>query len=198
MRNVFLIILMAACVVFYHNIKKEMLEFWESLNQNIVFKDDSGLLYYLKPVLGVFAEILVMALCFDYRTIYYAAILQAFTFYLIVSSTECLRRLTEYNQKKDYKNIISLHTVMYQYKLNSKLIIVIYLLNFIVAFIVGGFALSDLSDKTQNNYQEKYPFEYVIYGKIMIFRRKYILFIWGKQETEKKLRYFLYHHMKIS
>lgn len=142
-----------------------MLEFWESLNQNIVFKDDSGLLYYLKPVLGVFAEILVMALCFDYRTIYYAAILQAFTFYLIVSSTEYLRRLTEYNQKKDYKNIISLHTVMYQYKLNSKLIIVIYLLNFIVAFIVGGFALSDLSDKTQNNYQEKYPFEYVIYGK---------------------------------
>ena len=99
-----------------------MLEFWESLNQNIVFKDDSGLLYYLKPVLGVFAEILVMALCFDYRTIYYAAILQAFTFYLIVSSTECLRRLTEYNQKKDYKNIISklITIVLFIYNNNAK------------------------------------------------------------------------------
>lgn len=190
LRNVFLIILMAACVVFYHNIKKEMLEFWESLNQNIVFKDDSGLLYYLKPVLGVFAEILVMALCFDYRTIYYAAILQAFTFYLIVSSTECLRRLTEYNQKKDYKNIISLHTVMYQYKLNSKLIIVIYLLNFIVAFVVGGFVLSDLSDKTQNNYQEKYPFEYVIYGKNNDFSQEVYPFYLGKTGNGKEVAVF--------
>lgn len=185
-----LLILMAAITVFYYSLKKEMIDFWEGLNQNVTFKYDNRLLYYLKPILGVFIEILVIVFCLDYRTIYYAAILQIISFYLIVSSTECLRWITKYNQKKDYKSIISSHTIMYQYKLNSKLIMVIYLLNFMVAFVIGGFILSDLSDKAQKNYQEKYPYEYVIYGKNINFSQNLYPFFQGKTEEGKEVAIF--------
>lgn len=107
-----LLILMAVIIAFYYSIKKEMIDFWEGLNQNIAFKYDNRFLYYLKPILGVFVEILVIIFCLDYRTIYYAAILQMISFYLIASSTECLRWIAEYSQKKDYKSIISSHTIL--------------------------------------------------------------------------------------
>lgn len=182
-----LLILMAVIIAFYHSIKKEMIDFWEGLNQNIAFKYDNRFLYYLKPILGVSVEILVIVFCLDYRTIYYAAILQMISFYLIVSSTECLRWIAEYSQKKDYKSIISSHTILYQYKLNSKLIMVVYLLNFIVAFVVGGFILSGLSDKAQKNYQERYPYEYVIYGDNINFSQKQYPFFQVTTEEGKEV-----------
>lgn len=185
-----LLILMAVTVAFYYSLNKEMIDFWEGLNQNITFKYDNRLLYYLKPILGVFVESLVIVFCLDYRTIYYAAILQIISFYLIVSSTECLRWITKCTPRKGYRSIISSHTIMYQYKLNSKLIMVIYLLSFIVAFVVGGFILSDLSDKTQINYQEKYPYEYVIYGKSINFSQKSYPFFQGKTEEGKEVAIF--------
>lgn len=166
------------------------IDFWEGLNQNIAFKYDNRFLYYLKPILGVFVEILVIIFCLDYRTIYYAAILQMISFYLIASSTECLRWIAEYSQKKDYKSIISSHTILYQYKLNSKLIMVVYLLNFIVAFVVGGFILSGLSDKAQKNYQERYPYEYVIYGDNINFSQKQYPFFQGTTEEGKEVAVF--------
>ena len=77
-----------------------------------------------------------------------------------------------------------------RYKFNSKLIIVIYLLNFIVAFVVGGFILSDLSDKSQKDYQEKYPFEYIVYGKNINFTQKFYPFFEGETEEGKEVAIF--------
>lgn len=185
-----LLILMVVTIAFYYSLKKEMIEFWEGLNQNIIFKYDTRLLYYLKPILGIFVEVLVIVFCLDYRTIYYAAILQGISFYLISSSTECLRWITKYNQKKDYKNIISSNRIMYQYKLNCKLIMAIYLLNFIAAFVVGGFILSDLSDKEQNSYQVKYPYEFVVYGDNINFSHDSYPFFQGETEEGKEVAIF--------
>lgn len=183
----FLIVLVAIIIAFYHSLKKNMIDFWEELNKDITYKYDNKLLYYLKPILGVFIEIVVIVFCLNYKTIYYAAVLQGISFYLIASSTEALRWIAKFNYRKYYKNIIFSHTVMFQYKLNSKLILGIYMLNFLITFVIGGFVLSDFYGKNQINYNEKYPFEYVIYGNNITQSKETYTFFQGKTEEGKKV-----------
>lgn len=40
-------------------------------------------------------------------------------------------------------------------------------MNFIIAFVIGGFILSDISERNTKNYGARYPYEYVSYGDIL-------------------------------
>ena len=185
-----LLILVSVIIVFYHSLKRNMLEFWEGLNENISYNYDTKVFYYLKPILGVCIECVAIIFCLNYHTIYYAAVLQLISFYLISSSTECLRWIVKCKSKRDYKKIITSKAVLYQYKLNSKLIISIYLLNFIVIFVLGGVILSNLSDEIESNYQERYPYEFVVYGKGTNFLKESYPFFQGKTEEGKSIAIF--------
>lgn len=185
-----LLILVSVIIVFYHSLKRNMLEFWEGLNENISYNYDTKVFYYLKPILGVCIECVAIIFCLNYHTIYYAAVLQLISFYLISSSTECLRWIVKCKSKRDYKKIITSNTVLYQYKLNSKLIISIYLLNFIVIFVLGGVILSNLSYEIESNYQERYPYEFVVYGKGTNFLKESYPFFQGKTEEGKSIAIF--------
>lgn len=185
-----LLILVSVIIVFYHSLKRNMLEFWEGLNENISYNYDTKVFYYLKPILGVCIECVAIIFCLNYHTIYYAAVLQLISFYLISSSTECLRWIVKCKSKRDYKKIITSNAVLYQYKLNSKLIISIYLLNFIVIFVLGGVILSNLSDEIASNYQERYPYEFVVYGKGTNFLKESYPFFQGKTEEGKSIAIF--------
>lgn len=185
-----LLILVSVIIVFYHSLKRNMLEFWEGLNENISYNYDTKVFYYLKPILGVCIECVAIIFCLNYHTIYYAAVLQLISFYLISSSTECLRWIVKCISKRDYKKIITSNAVLYQYKLNSKLIISIYLLNFIVVFVLGGVILSNLSDEIESNYQERYPYEFVVYGKGTNFLKESYPFFQGKTEEGKSIAIF--------
>lgn len=185
-----LLILVSVIIVFYHSLKRNMLEFWEGLNENISYNYDTKVFYYLKPILGVCIECVAIMFCLNYHTIYYAAVLQLISFYLISSSTECLRWIVKCKSKRDYKKIITSNAVLYQYKLNSKLIISIYLLNFIVVFVLGGVILSNLSYEIESNYQERYPYEFVVYGKGTNFLKESYPFFQGKTEEGKSIAIF--------
>lgn len=185
-----LLILVSVIIVFYHSLKRNMLEFWEGLNENISYNYDRKVFYYLKPILGVCIECVAIIFCLNYHTIYYAAVLQLISFYLISSSTECLRWIVKCKSKRDYKKIITSNAVLYQYKLNSKLIISIYLLNFIVIFVLGGVILSNLSYEIESNYQERYPYEFVVYGKGTNFLKESYPFFQGKTEEGKSIAIF--------
>ena len=185
-----LLILVSVIIVFYHSLKRNMLEFWEGLNENISYNYDTKVFYYLKPILGVCIECVAIIFCLNYHTIYYAAVLQLISFYLISSSTECLRWIVKCKSKRDYKKIITSNAVLYQYKLNSKLIISIYLLNFIIIFVLGGVILSNLSDEIESNYQERYPYEFVVYGKGTNFLKESYPFFQGKTEEGKSIAIF--------
>ena len=185
-----LLILVSVIIVFYHSLKRNMLEFWEGLNENISYNYDTKVFYYLKPILGVCIECVAIIFCLNYHTIYYAAVLQLISFYLISSSTECLRWIVKCKSKRDYKKIITSNAVLYQYKLNSKLIISIYLLNFIVISVLGGVILSNLSDEIESNYQERYPYEFVVYGKGTNFLKESYPFFQGKTEEGKSIAIF--------
>ena len=185
-----LLILVSVIIVFYHSLKRNMLEFWEELNENISYNYDTKVFYYLKPILGVCIECVAIMFCLNYHTIYYAAVLQLISFYLISSSTECLRWIVKCKSKRDYKKIITSNAVLYQYKLNSKLIISIYLLNFIVIFVLGGVILSNLSYEIESNYQERYPYEFVVYGKGTNFLKESYPFFQGKTEEGKSIAIF--------
>lgn len=185
-----LLILVSVIIVFYHSLKRNMLEFWEGLNENISYNYDTKVFYYLKPILGVCIECVAIIFCLNYHTIYYAAVLQLISFYLISSSTECLRWIVKCKSKRDYKKIITSNAVLYQYKLNSKLIISIYLLNFIVIFVLGGVILSNLSDEIESNYQERYQYEFVVYGKGTNFLKESYPFFQGKTEEGKSIAIF--------
>lgn len=185
-----LLILVSVIIVFYHSLKRNMLEFWEGLNENISYNYDTKVFYYLKPILGVCIECVAIIFCLNYHTIYYAAVLQLISFYLISSSTECLRWIVKCISKRDYKKIITSNAVLYQYKLNSKLIISIYLLNFIVVFVLGGVILSNLSYEIESNYQERYPYEFVVYGKGTNFLKESYPFFQGKTEEGKSIAIF--------
>ena len=185
-----LLILVSVIIVFYHSLKRNILEFWEGLNENISYNYDTKVFYYLKPILGVCIECVAIIFCLNYHTIYYAAVLQLISFYLISSSTECLRWIVKCKSKRDYKKIITSNAVLYQYKLNSKLIISIYLLNFIVIFVLGGVILSNLSYEIESNYQERYPYEFVVYGKGTNFLKESYPFFQGKTEEEKSIAIF--------
>ena len=185
-----LLILVSVIIVFYHSLKRNMLEFWQGLNENISYNYDTKVFHYLKPILGVCIECVAIMFCLNYHTIYYAAVLQLISFYLISSSTECLRWIVKCKSKRDYKKIITSNAVLYQYKLNSKLIISIYLLNFIVIFVLGGVILSNLSDEIESNYQERYPYEFVVYGKGTNFLKESYPFFQGKTEEGKSIAIF--------
>ena len=185
-----LLILVSVIIVFYHSLKRNMLEFWEGLNENISYNYDTKVFYYLKPILGVCIECVAIIFCLNYHTIYYAAVLQLISFYLISSSTECLRWIVKCISNRDYKKIITSNAVLYQYKLNSKLIISIYLLNFIVVFVLGGVILSNLSYEIESNYQERYPYEFVVYGKGTNFLKESYPFFQGKTEEGKSIAIF--------
>ena len=185
-----LLILVSVIIVFYYSLKRNMLEFWEGLNENISYNYDTKVFYYLKPILGVCIECVAIIFCLNYHTIYYAAVLQLISFYLISSSTECLRWIVKCKSKRDYKKIITSNAVLYQYKLNSKLIISIYLLNFIVIFVLGGVILSNLSYEIESNYQERYPYEFVVYGKGTNFLKESYPFFQGKTEEGKSIAIF--------
>lgn len=185
-----LLILVSVIIVFYHSLKRNMLEFWEELNENISYNYDTKVFYYLKPILGVCIECVAIIFCLNYHTIYYAAVLQLISFYLISSSTECLRWIVKCKSKRDYKKIITSNAVLYQYKLNSKLIISIYLLNFIVIFVLGGVILSNLSYEIESDYQERYPYEFVVYGKGTNFLKESYPFFQGKTEEGKSIAIF--------
>lgn len=185
-----LLILVSVIIVFYHSLKRNILEFWEGLNENISYNYDTKVFYYLKPILGVCIECVAIIFCLNYHTIYYAAVLQLISFYLISSSTECLRWIVKCKSKRDYKKIITSNAVLYQYKLNSKLIISIYLLNFIVVFVLGGVILSNLSYEIESNYQERYPYEFVVYGKGTNFLKESYPFFQGKTEEGKSIAIF--------
>lgn len=185
-----LLILVSVIIVFYHSLKRNILEFWEGLNENISYNYDTKVFYYLKPILGVCIECVAIIFCLNYHTIYYAAVLQLISFYLISSSTECLRWIVKCKSKRDYKKIITSNAVLYQYKLNSKLIISIYLLNFIVIFVLGGVILSNLSYEIESNYQERYPYEFVVYGKGTNFLKESYPFFQGKTEEGKSIAIF--------
>lgn len=185
-----LLILVSVIIVFYHSLKRNMLEFWEGLNENISYNYDTKVFYYLKPILGVCIECVAIIFCLNYHTIYYAAVLQLISFYLISSSTECLRWIVKCKSKRDYKKIITSNAVLYQYKLNSKLIISIYLLNFIVIFVLGGIILSNLSYEIESDYQERYPYEFVVYGKGTNFLKESYPFFQGKTEEGKSIAIF--------
>lgn len=185
-----LLILVSVIIVFYHSLKRNMLEFWEGLNENISYNYDTKVFYYLKPILGVCIECVAIIFCLNYHTIYYAAVLQLISFYLISSSTECLRWIVKCKSKRDYKKIITSNAVLYQYKLNSKPIISIYLLNFIVIFVLGGVILSNLSYEIESNYQERYPYEFVVYGKGTNFLKESYPFFQGKTEEGKSIAIF--------
>ena len=185
-----LLILVSVIIVFYHSLKRNMLEFWEGLNENISYNYDTKVFYYLKPILGVCIECVAIIFCLNYHTIYYAAVLQLISFYLISSSTECLRWIVKCKSKRDYKKIITSNAVLYQYKLNSKVIISIYLLNFIVIFVLGGVILSNLSYEIESNYQERYPYEFVVYGKGTNFLKESYPFFQGKTEEGKSIAIF--------
>lgn len=185
-----LLILVSVIIVFYHSLKRNMLEFWEGLNENISYNYDTKVFYYLKPILGVCIECVAIIFCLNYHTIYYAAVLQLISFYLISSSTECLRWIVKCKSKRDYKKIITSNAVLYQYKLNSKLIISIYLLNFIVIFVLGGVISWNLSDEIESNYQERYPYEFVVYGKGTNFLKESYPFFQGKTEEGKSIAIF--------
>ena len=185
-----LLILVSVIIVFYHSLKRNMLEFWEELNEDISYNYDTKVFYYLKPILGVCIECVAIIFCLNYHTIYYAAVLQLISFYLISSSTECLRWIVKCKSKRDYKKIITSNAVLYQYKLNSKLIISIYLLNFIVIFVLGGVILSNLSYEIESNYQERYPYEFVVYGKGTNFLKESYPFFQGKTEEGKSIAIF--------
>lgn len=185
-----LLILVSVIIVFYHSLKRNMLEFWEGLNENISYNYDTKVFYYLKPILGVCIECVAIIFCLNYHTIYYAAVLQLISFYLISSSTECLRWIVKCISKRDYKKIITSNAMLYQYKLNSKLIISIYLLNFIVVFVLGGVILSNLSYEIESNYQERYPYEFVVYGKGTNFLKESYPFFQGKTEEGKSIAIF--------
>lgn len=64
-----LLILVSVIIVFYHSLKRNMLEFWEGLNENISYNYDTKVFYYLKPILGVCIE--CVAIIFHMKLSYY-------------------------------------------------------------------------------------------------------------------------------
>lgn len=171
-------------ILYYWNRKKEMLEFWNNINNNTEFTYNSKIRYFVKPVLGIFICILTIICCMQYKTLYWASVLQFISAYFIISSNECLRYI---NQTKKYKSILSLNAIINQYGLNTKLIVSMYLLNFISVFIIGGFILSGITQRESDNFEARYPYGYIIWGDEINLQEKYTYhFLQAETEENKK------------
>ena len=62
--------------------------------------------------------------------------------------------------------------------------------DFIVIFVLGGVILSNLSDEIESNYQERYPYEFGVYGKGTNFLKESYPFFQGKTEEGKSIAIF--------
>lgn len=143
--------------------KKSLIEFWEKQNKNHENIHKYRIAYCGNPIVGVLVLVISFCLFMNYNTLYLAALIHLAGIYLLIHANG--RLLKKYAMKwkhRYYKNIVVVTDLLYQYKMNAKVIFTIYVLNFLLTFIIGGLILSVNSN---SNYKDRYPYDTIMLGR---------------------------------
>ena len=162
-----IILLFTMLSIMYNRRKKNLIDFFEQFLQDkskkyIKYKNKNG--QFWKPFFGITFTILSFVLLINFRVdkmiiAVFLNLLGAFLF--IHSDGVLIRKIVKKFKKLYYTKILVWTDFLYQYRINSHLIFILYTLNFFLVYFMGGLMVS--SDAEQDS-TIKYPYEIVIYS----------------------------------
>ncbi len=158
----FIIILFTICIIYYKKRKLDVIILFEKMLHCDARLYKHPVLYTLKPVIGislVFSSLFVLKK-YSVGKMFIAMFLHVLGIFFILNTDGFIfNKFIRKFKKFYYKNIIKWSNVFYQYKVNAKVIFIIYVLNFLLTFIIGGLIVSDSSEKNV-----RYPYDVIVYG----------------------------------
>lgn len=150
--------------IMYNRRKKSLIDFFERFSQDLSkgYKNVYG--YIWKPITGIVFLIISFALLINFRVekmilAIFLNIIGAFLF--IRSNGHLIKKIIKNFKSVYYKKILIWTDLIYQYKINSYLIFILYTLNFFLVYFMGGLIVSVYSG---DDYIIKYPYETIIYS----------------------------------
>lgn len=164
-----MILLFTMIAIMYNRQKKSLINFFNQFSQDLSkgYKSEKGHLW--KPILGIALQISSFMLLVDFRVekMILATFLNIFGAFLFIHSDGYLiKKMIKRTPNVYYKKIMIWTDLIYQYKMNSYLIFILYTLNFFLVYFMGGLIASVNSGQ---NPIIKYPYETVIYSDYSVY-----------------------------
>lgn len=159
-----MILLITMIDILYNRSKKGLIDFFEQFSQDLSKGNKSGRGNIRISILGISFLILSFILLINFRVekMILAIFLNIFGFFLIINSAEYLiKKIIKKFKNLYYKKILIWTDLIFQYKINSYLIFILYTLNFFLVYFMGGLIVSVDSGQ---DFTTKYPYETIIYS----------------------------------
>jgi hypothetical protein len=159
----FAVMLLSVCIIIYKYRSCDIIAFFEKYVQSDAKLHRSPAVYAVNPLAGIGLVVISFLLLINYnvsRMIIAVFANSIGVLILIHVDGHIIKRMIKKFKRIYYCQLMKWNNFFYQYKVNAKIVFVIYSLNFLLTFIIGGLIVSVGS----NNYHEKYPYEIVAYG----------------------------------
>lgn len=150
--------------ILYNRRKKGLIEFFEHFSQDISKERKHRYGYAWFPILGIAFLLFSFVLLINFRVekMLLAVFLNIFGAFLLIHSDGVLiKKIIKKSKHIYYKKILIWTDLIYQYKINSYLILVLYTLNFFLVYFMGGLIVSALPQQVSI---EEYPYETIIFS----------------------------------
>lgn len=150
--------------IIYNRQKKSLIDFFEHFSQDLSKEKKNEYGHIWKLVLGMSFFVLSFVLLIDFTVekmilAIFLNLLGAFLF--IRADGYLIRKILKRFKNIYYKRILIWADLIYQYKINSYVIFILYTLNFFLTYFMGGLIVS--VDSGQDPFI-KYPYETIIYS----------------------------------
>lgn len=157
------VLLLSICTIAYKCRSCDIIVFFEKYVQSDTKLHREPVLYAVNPLVGIGLIVISFLLLINYdvsRMIIALFANSIGVLLLIHVDGHIIKRTIKKFKHIYYCHMMKWNNFFYQYKFNAKIVFVIYILNFLLTFVIGGLIVSVSS----HNNHEKYPYEAVAYG----------------------------------
>lgn len=159
-----ILLLLTMIVIIYYRQKRSLIDFFEQYTQDLSKGHKNRYGHLWMPIFGftlLFFSFLLL-INFKVEKMIVAIFLNMIGAFLVIHSDGYLiKKLMKKIKHVYYKKILIWTDLIYQYKINSYIIFILYTLNFFLVYFMGGLFVSVNSGQDMTT---KYPYEIIVYG----------------------------------
>lgn len=163
-----MILLVTMFAIIYNRKKKNLIDFFGEFSKSLYKGHTIKNEHIWKLIFGIALLIISYTLLIDFRVekMILAILLNIAGAFLLIRSDEYLiKKLIKKFKNIYYEKILIWSDLVYQYKINSYLVFMLYILNFFLVYLMGGLLVSVDSEQTGL----KYPYETIVYSDSNIY-----------------------------